>query len=155
MRRRDFITGISGSAIAWPLAVRAQAEKARNVGVLLPSHEDDADGQARLALLRQGFNELGWVEGRNIHFDYRWAGGDAARAKADAAALVGEKPDVIIANSTMSLAALKNETTTIPIVFVVVGDPIGQGFVSSLAHPGGKLASVPSSLQLAASGWNS
>jgi putative tryptophan/tyrosine transport system substrate-binding protein len=151
MQRRDFITGISGSAIAWPLAARAQAEKARNVGVLLPSHEADADGQARLALLRQGFNELGWVEGRNIHFDYQWAGGDVARAKAEAAALVSKKPDVIIANSTMSLAALKNETTTIPIVFVVVGDPIGQGFVSSLAHPGGNITGF-SAFEFAISG---
>jgi ABC-type uncharacterized transport system substrate-binding protein len=132
MRRRDFIKAIAGAVTARPFAARAQAERVRNVGVLVSTREEDADGQARLALLRQGFNELGWVEGRNIHFDYRWAAGDAARAMADAAALVSQKPDVIIANSTMSLAAVKNETTTIPIVFVVVGDPIGQGFVSSL-----------------------
>jgi len=135
MRRRDFITAIGGSAIAWPLVARAQAERVRSVGVLLSTSEEDAEGQARVALLRQGLNELGRVEGRNIHFDNRWARGDAARAKAGAAALVNQKPDVIVANSTLSLAATNSETTTIPIVFVVVGDPIGQGFVSSLAHP--------------------
>jgi putative tryptophan/tyrosine transport system substrate-binding protein len=151
MRRRDFIAGISGSAIAWPLVVYGQSERVRNVGVLMSTSEEDADGQARLALLRQGFNELGWVEGRNIHFDYRWAAGDQARAKAAAVALVNQKPDVIVANSTMCLEAVKNETTTIPIVFVVVGDPIGQGFVSSLAHPGGNITGF-SAFEFAISG---
>ena len=83
MRRRDFITAIGGSAIAWPLVARAQAERVRNVGVLLSTSEEDPEGQARVALLRQAFHELGWVEGRNIHFDYRWARGDAARAKTE------------------------------------------------------------------------
>jgi putative ABC transport system substrate-binding protein len=151
MRRRDFITAIGGSAIAWPLVARAQAERVRNVGVLLSTSEEDAEGQARAALLRQAFNELGWVEGRNIHFDYRWTRGDAARAKAEAAALVNQKPDVIVAISTLSLVAVKNETTTIPIVFVVVGDPIGQGFVSSLAHPGGNITGF-SAFEFAISG---
>ena len=151
MRRRDFIKGIAGSAASWPLVARAQPERIRSVGVLLSTREDDADGQARLALLRQGFGELGWVEGRNIRFDNRWTGGDAARAKADAAALVRQKADVIVANSTMCLAAVKQETTTIPIVFVVVGDPIGQGFVSSLAHPGGNITGF-SAFEFAISG---
>jgi len=151
MRRRDFIRAISGSAIAWPLVARAQPERVRTVGVLLSTREGDAEGQARVSLLRQGFKDLGWSEGRNIHFDYRWTGGDAARAKADAAALVSQKPDVIIANSTLSLVAVKNETTTIPIVFVVVGDPIGQGFVSSLAHPGGNITGF-SAFEFATSG---
>jgi putative ABC transport system substrate-binding protein len=118
---------------------------------LLSTSEEDAEGHARVALLRQAFDELGWVEGRNIHFDYRWARGDAARAKAEAAALVNQKPDVIVASSTLSLAAVKNETTTIPIVFVVVGDPIGQGFVSSLAHPGGNITGF-SAFEFAISG---
>ena len=139
MRRRELITLLGGAAVTWPLAARAQAERIRNVGLLLSTREDDADGQARLALLRRGFSELGWVEGRNIHFDYRWTGGDVAHAKADAAALVRQKPDVIVANSTMCLAAIKKETAIIPIVFLVVGDPVGQGFVSSLSHPGGNI----------------
>ena len=151
MRRREFIGLVGATAVSGPLAARAQAERIRNVGLLLSTREDDADGQARLALLRQGFSELGWVEGRNIHFDYRWAGGDAARAKADAAALVSRKPDVIVANSTMCLAAVRKETATIPIVFLVVGDPVGQGFVSSLAHPGGNITGF-SAFEFAISG---
>src|SRR5262249_25883271 len=140
MGRRDFIKGIAGSAAVWPLAARAQQpERLRRIGMLMPTREDDPEGQARAALLRQGLNELGWTEGRNIHIDYRWVGGDEARAKANAAELVSQKPDAIIANSTLLLTAVRNETSTIPIVFVVVGDPIGQGFVSSFAHPGGNI----------------
>jgi putative ABC transport system substrate-binding protein len=107
--------------------------------MLITTREDDVEGQTRVALLRQGLKELGWIEGRNINVDYRWTGGDAARAKTDAAELVSQKPDLIIANSTQSLAAVRDETSTIPIVFLVVGDPIGQGFVSSLARPGGNI----------------
>jgi putative ABC transport system substrate-binding protein len=140
MRRRDFIKLAGCSTATWPLAARAQqAERVRRIGVLVATREDDAEGRKRVDLLRQGLRELGWTEGRNINFVYRWAGGDPARAKADAAELVSEKPDVIIANSTMALTAVRNETSTIPIVFLVVGDPIGQGFVSSLAHPGGNI----------------
>ena len=140
MRRREFITLLGSATVSWPLAARAQqSEHMRSVGVLMGT-VDDVEGQARAALLRQGFSELGWTEGRNIHIDYRWVGGDAARAKANAAELVSQKPDVIIANTTLSLAAVRNETSTIPIVFVSIGDPIGQGFVSSLAHPGALLA---------------
>jgi putative tryptophan/tyrosine transport system substrate-binding protein len=140
MRRRGFIGLLGGSAVAWPLAVRAQqAERVRRIGVLISTREDDADGQARAALLRQGLSELGWTEGRNVHIDYRWVGGDAVRAEANAAELVSQKPDVIVANSTLSLAAVRNQTSTIPIVFVAIGDPIGQGFVPSLAHPGGNI----------------
>src|ERR1700737_3388092 len=127
LRRREFILTLLGSAAAaWPLVSRAEPNRVRNVGVLLSTREDDVEGQARVALLRQELNRLGWTESRNIHFDYRWAGGGAAPAKANAAALVSQKPDVIIANSTLSLAAVRNETSTIPIVFVVVGDPVGQ-----------------------------
>src|SRR5262249_29132994 len=145
MRRRDFIKGIAGSAAVWPLAARAQQpERLRRIGMLMPTREDDPEGQARAALLRQGLSELGWTEGRNIHIDYRWAGGDAAQAEANAAELVSQKPDVIVANSTMLLAAVRNETSTIPIVFVVVADPIGQGFVSSFAHPGGNITGFTS-----------
>src|SRR6516225_7252142 len=145
MKRREFIIFFGGAAAAWPLVARAQQpERLRRIGVLISSREDDPDGQARAALLRQGLSELGWTEGRNIHIDYRWAGGDAAQAKADAAELVSQKPEVIVANSTLSLAAVRNETGTIPIVFVVVGDPIGQGFVSSFAHPGGNITGFTS-----------
>jgi putative ABC transport system substrate-binding protein len=144
MKRREFIMLFGGVAVAWPCAVRAQqTERMRSVGVLIGT-VDDVEGQARAASLRQGFSELGWTEGRNMHIDYRWVGGDAARAKANAVELVSQKPDVIIANTTLSLAAVRNETSTIPIVFVAIGDPIAQGFVSSLAHPGGNVTGFTS-----------
>jgi putative tryptophan/tyrosine transport system substrate-binding protein len=144
MRRREFIILTGGTAIAWPLAVRAQqSERVRRVGVL-SGGADDAEGQARAASLRQGFSELGWTEGRNIHIDYRWSGGDVSRAKANAVELVSQKPDVVIATTTLALAAVRDETSTIPIVFVNVGDPIAQGFVSSLAHPGGNITGFTS-----------
>jgi putative ABC transport system substrate-binding protein len=137
MRRRDFVQGFAVSA-AWPLAALAQqSERMRKVGVLLSPREDDSDAQGRVKILRKGLAELGWTEGHNIHFEYRWTGGDAARAKGYAAELVRLSPDVIVANSTLCLKAVRNETSTIPIVFLVVGDPVGQGFVSSLEHPGG------------------
>jgi putative tryptophan/tyrosine transport system substrate-binding protein len=136
---------VGGSAVVWPFTARAQqSEKMRRIGVLIGT-VDDVEGQApRAASLREGFSELGWTEGRNIHVDYRWVGGDAARAKVNAAELVSQKPDVIIANTTLSLAAVRNETSTIPIVFVAVEDPIAQGFVSSLAHPGGNITGFTS-----------
>jgi putative ABC transport system substrate-binding protein len=139
MRRREFITLIGGTA-AWPLAVRAQQpERMRRVGVLMVPRENDIEAQTRASIIRKGLGELGWSEGRNLQIDFRWSGGDAARAKAYAAELVRLMPDVIIANSTLCLKAVRNETTTIPIVFVVVGDPVGQGFVSNLARPGGNI----------------
>src|SRR3974390_3185890 len=119
MRRREFIALIGGAAARGPLAGRGQqSERLRRIGVLMPTREDDPDGQQRVALLRQGLSDLGWTEGRNLHTDYRWAGGDAARAEADAAELVSQKPEVIVANGTLLLAAVRNETSTIPIVFV-------------------------------------
>jgi len=105
----------------------------------MSSHENDPEAQRRANLLRDGLRELGWTEGRNVHIDVRWAGGDAARARAYAAELARLAPDVIIANSTLCLKAVREETNTIPIVFVVVGDPVGQGFVSSLVRPGGNI----------------
>jgi putative ABC transport system substrate-binding protein len=139
MRRREFITLFGCVAAAWPrTACAQQSERVRSVGVLIGT-ADDAEGQARAVVLRQGLSELGWSDGRNIRIDYRWAGGDAAQAKAAAAQLVSRKPDVIIATGTISLAAIQNETSTIPIVFVGVADPVGQGFVASLAHPGGNI----------------
>jgi putative tryptophan/tyrosine transport system substrate-binding protein len=139
MRRREFISFLGGTA-AWPIAARAQQhEQMRRIGVLINTREDDASAQAHLALFRQGLSELGWTDGRNINVDYRWHWGDAARAKTYAAELVSRKPDVIIAINTPSLMAAHNETRTIPIVFLNVADPVGQGFVSNLAHPGGNI----------------
>jgi len=140
MKRRDFITLLGGAAAAWPFEARAQqGGRMRRVGVLMSPREDDQEAQTRASTLRKGLEDLGWTEGRNIHMDFRWSGGDAARANTYAAELVRSMPDVIIANSTLCLKAVRNETSTIPIVFVVVGDPVGQGFVSNLAHPGGNI----------------
>jgi putative tryptophan/tyrosine transport system substrate-binding protein len=143
MRRRDFIKVTVGSVAAWPLmAGSQQSDQMRRIGMLVLFHEDDARARALIASFRQGLSELGWTEGHNIHVDYRWVGGDAARAKANAAELVSQKPDVIVANSTLALAAVRNESSTIPIVFVAVANPIGQGFVSSFAHPGGNITGL-------------
>ena len=139
MQRRDFITLIGGAAAA-PLAARArQPERAPRLGLLMGPSGDDRTAQLQASVLRSGLSALGWIEGRNIEFHYRWAGGDPARAKAYAAELVRLMPDMIIAYSTMCLRAVRDETSTIPTVFLVVGDPVGQGFVSSLAHSGGNI----------------
>lgn len=139
MRRRELIALLGGAAATWPLAERAQSERVRKIGVLMLNSENDVRGQARAAAFRQALNALGWTDGRNVHLDYRYISGDAIRAKAAAAELVSEKPDVIVANSTLALTAVHKETTTIPIVFVAVGDPVGQGFVTSFAHPDGNI----------------
>jgi len=116
IKRREFIALIGG-ATAWPVTARAQQpERMRRVGVLMSPREDDLEARRRVSILRNGLGELGWTEGRNIHIDYRWAAGDAARARAYAAELVRLTPDVIIANSTLCLKAVRDETSTIPTV---------------------------------------
>ena len=140
MRSREFITLLGGAAAAWPLAARGQqAERARRIGVLVPSSETDSQWQARLAALRQGLEELGWKEGRNIKIDYRWSAGDPGRVRAYAAELVALHPDVIFAGPSSALAAVQRATRTIPVVFAQIADPVGAGFVASLAHPGGNI----------------
>jgi putative ABC transport system substrate-binding protein len=140
MRRREFITLVGGAAAAWPLGTRAQqAGLMGHVGVLMSVVEDDPGGLAEVAALRQGLTELGWVEGRNLHIEFRWPGGDIERAQALASELVRLKPDVLLARSTPTTAALKRETGSIPIVFVNVTEPEQQGFVQSLARPGGNI----------------
>ena len=134
MKRRDFITLLGGAAVAWPLAARAQAERMRRLGVLM-SVADDSEGQASIKPFQQTLQELGWVEGRNIQIDYRWTEGDAKRIPRYASELVALRPDVIFETSSSVLAALKQATSTIPIVFVNVSDPVGQGFVASFAQP--------------------
>jgi putative ABC transport system substrate-binding protein len=111
----------------------------RRLAVLMPSNERDTEEQARVAALRDGLRELGWIEGRNVHTDYRWFGGDRDRAKAFAQELVEFSPSVLVADSTLALSAARHATATIPIVFLIVADPVGQGFVKSLSHPGGNI----------------
>lgn len=140
MRRREFIGLLGGAAAAWPLAVRAQqGEPMRRVGVLMPYPEGDAEGQASVAALQRGLQDLGWTEGRNIRFDIRWAGGNPDKARAFAKELIGMTPDVIVPSSNQITSILQQETRTIPIVFVLVGDPVGSGYVANMAQPGGNL----------------
>jgi putative tryptophan/tyrosine transport system substrate-binding protein len=140
MRRRQFMTLLGGSAAAWPLIARAQqSERIRRIGVLMTLNENDPEGHARLDALRQGLNQLGWAEGKNLAIEYRWAGGDIGRLRDYTAELIGLAPDLIVANSTPALATLHAATTTIPVVFVLVVDPVGLGYIASLSRPGGNI----------------
>jgi len=140
MQRRDFITLLGGAAVAWPLAVRAQQPKRmRRIGVLMVNDASDLDGQARILAFRNGLRDLGWNEGGNIQIDYRWGAGDFDRAQAYVSELLALSPDVVLANGTPALSALHRATQNIPVVFVVVTDPVGAGFVKSLAQPGGNI----------------
>ena len=142
MRRRTFIALLGGAA-AWPLTAHAQQpERMRRIGVLVTYAEDDPDTKVRLAGFRQGLERLGWSEGRNVRVEYRFAAGSADQFQPLAKEVVALSPDVIIAHSTPVAAALARESTTIPIVFVNVSDPIGSGFVASLARPGGNLTGL-------------
>ena len=138
MRRREFIAGL-GTA-AWPLLVRAQqGERVRRVGVLMSYDENDALGNAWLTDFTQGLQQLDWPSGRNLRMDVRWAGTSVDRMRMFAKELVDLQPDVILATATPAAAALQQETQTIPIVFVMISDPVGSGFVAGLARPGGNI----------------
>jgi putative ABC transport system substrate-binding protein len=140
LKRRDFIMLLGGAAAAWPLAARAQQpDRIRRVGVLMGWAESDPEAKSDLAAFVQSLEQLGWVVGRNLWIDYRWAGGNADQMRTFAKELVAMKPDVILANTTPVTAALQRETHTIPIVFVVVSDPIGAGFLASLPRPSGNI----------------
>jgi putative ABC transport system substrate-binding protein len=139
VKRREFITLLGGAA-AWPLAARAQQSgEMRRLGVLSNIGESDPEAQSMAAALHKGLRELGWVNGRNLQVDHRWGAGNPERIAAFAKELVALKPDVIVAHTTPSVIALRNETNTIPLVFVQVSDPIGTGFVTNMAHPGGSI----------------
>jgi putative ABC transport system substrate-binding protein len=142
MRRRNFIA-LLGSVAAWPLAARAQqGERMRRIGLLLAVAEDDVDMQTRLAGFRQVLERRGWSDGRDIRIDYRFAGGHADRFQVLAKELIALQPDVILVQSPPVAAVMQRETRAIPIVFVDISDPIGPGFVASLARPGGNLTGV-------------
>jgi putative tryptophan/tyrosine transport system substrate-binding protein len=139
MQRRDFITLLAGSVAACPLAARAQqTERVRRLGVLSTVPVDDSESQVRMAAFHQGLQEAGWVVGRNLRIDYRWSGaGDARQVRQYANELVALAPEVILAVTTAAVGPLQQATRTTPIVFVQVSDPVGTGFVESLARPGG------------------
>ena len=139
MRRREVIAALGGAAV-WPLAARAQqGERVRHVGVLMNLAADDPETGARRATFLQGMQELGWSEGRNLRIDYRWGVGDTERHRSNAAELVALAPDVILAHGSPIMRPLQRATRTVPIVFVSVADPVGGGFVESLARPGGNI----------------
>jgi putative ABC transport system substrate-binding protein len=138
MRRRTFITLLGGTA-AWPLAAGAQqAERVRRIGLLM-GMTDDREGQARVTTLKQGLQELGWADGRNIQIETRFGGADIDRIRAHAAELVALAPDVLVGQTTPVIRTLRQATSSIPIVMTAINDPVDQGFVSSLAHPGGNI----------------
>jgi len=140
VQRREFITLLGGAAAAWPLAAWAQRqEQVRRIGVLMGRGENDPGVQTWLAAFLRNLGQAGWVPGRNLQIEYRWTNADVARTRQFASELVTLKPDVILADATPVTAALKQETSTIPIVFVVVSDPVGAGFVESLGRPGGNI----------------
>ena len=138
MQRREFISLIGSVAATWPLAALAQQpEQMRRIGVLMNRSESDAEGQARLAAFKQALEQLGWNEGRNMRIDIRWGEDKIDLERKYAAELVALAPDVILASGTISVAALQALSRTLPIVFAAVADPVGAGFVESMAHPGG------------------
>jgi putative tryptophan/tyrosine transport system substrate-binding protein len=138
VRRRAFLAAVGGAA-AWPLVARAQQprERMRRIGVLMALASDDPEGQARLAAFAQGLQQSGWTIGQNIRIDYRWSGGDADKMRKYAAELVAAVPDVILAHSSGAVTPLLQATKAIPVVFAIVADPVGAGFVQNLARPGG------------------
>jgi putative ABC transport system substrate-binding protein len=140
MIRRELITLLGGAAVAWPLAARAQqGDRMRRIGVLNPFAENDPEVQANITAFRQALQKLGWTDGRNLRIDYRWGGANPERIRAHATELVALEPDVILVSSPLALQPLQQETRSIPIVFTGVSDPVGSGFVVSLAHPGGNI----------------
>ena len=156
MRRRQFITLLGGAAAAWPLAVRAQqGERVRRIGVLHTPAVDDPDGQARNAAFLEGLQQFGWTEGRNVRIDTRWSAGDADRIRRYVAEFVAFLPDVIVASGSATVGRLLQATRTAPIVFVNVPDPVGAGYVDSLARPAAMPpASFYLSMASAGNGWS-
>jgi putative ABC transport system substrate-binding protein len=143
MRRREFLSVASTVLFTPPLVAVAQPDRVRRIAIMNTTADDDPEGQARIVAFRRALQERGWTEGGNLRIDYRWGAGDPARARAFATELVTLAPDVIVANGSAALSAL-HQRTSIPIVFVVVVDPVGAGFVSSLARPGGHVTGFSS-----------
>ena len=155
MRRREFITLLGGAAAAWPLAARAQQpDRVRRIGVLMAYPEDDLEAQAQFAAFRDGLQKLGWMEGRNIRIDTRWVRpADAGLMQQFAKELVALQPDLILSHNTPTTAALLQQTRTIPIVFALVSDPVGSGFVASFSRPGGNVTGFDVSEPTQAGKW--
>jgi putative tryptophan/tyrosine transport system substrate-binding protein len=155
-KRREFITLLGGAAGAWPIAARAQqSERVRRVGVLVPLAADDPQSQRRITAFVQGLEAAGWTDGRNIRIDIRWTAGDADRMRRHAAELVALAPDVILASGGTVVGALLEASRSIPIVFTLTVDPVGGGFVASLARRGATSPDLPdTSTASARNGWS-
>lgn len=139
MKRREFI-GLLSAAAAWPHSAYAQQpERMHRIGVLMALSESDAEGQARIKAFLEGLQALGWIEGRNLQVDYRWGAGSTDLIQTYAAQLVRLAPELIVGNSTAVIDALRRETNSIPLIFVLVNDPVGNGFITSYARPGGNI----------------
>ncbi len=139
LRRRDFLRAIGGGLAAWPVTAWPQVAAVRRIGVLYFPGQDNVVTEEGRQVFAKALDDLGWKEGQNIRIHYRWAGSDVAKGAQLAKELVDLKPDVLLASTTPAARALQHETRTTPIVFVSVGDPIGAGLVTSLAHPGGNV----------------
>jgi putative tryptophan/tyrosine transport system substrate-binding protein len=152
VRRRQFFTLLGDAAAAWPLAAYAQqGERVRRIGALMLPAADDPEGKARAAAFEQSLGKLGWTVGHNLRIDYRWGMNDVERARAAAAELLRLAPDVILANGTPALPAVKQTTLTVPIVFTVVNEPVAMGYVASLSHPGGNVTGLTNFSEILAS----
>src|SRR6516225_5069026 len=152
MRRREFITLVGGAA-AWPVGTIAQQDRARRIGVLMGFAETDREGQTFVAVFRDALQKLGWAEGHNIRIDYRWTALDKELIQQFAKELVALQPDLILTQSTPATAELLRQTRTIPVVFALVADPIGSGFVANFPHPGGNITGFVTMEPTVASKW--
>jgi putative tryptophan/tyrosine transport system substrate-binding protein len=139
MQRRDFISLLGGLALSAPIGAQAQSSRLVRIGVLMGIAESDPEAKPRVEALEGSLKSLGWTEGQNIHFDYRWTAGDPDKIRRFAEEMVTLNPEIIVAHSTPVVKALRQLTSTMPIVFVLIADPIGSGFVTNLAHPGGNV----------------
>jgi putative ABC transport system substrate-binding protein len=153
VKRREFIT-LLGTAAAWPLAARAQqSERVRRIGILLTTQENDSATQGWLAGFQRRLGSFGWADNRNVRFEYRWAGGNPERIRTNVGEIVSLAPHVILAQNTPMVAALRKQTNSIPIVFVQVSDPVGDGFVETLAHPGGNVTGFTNTMSSLGGKW--
>jgi putative ABC transport system substrate-binding protein len=154
VKRREFISLIIGAAAVWPLAARAeQPARMRRIGVLMGTSENDPESAQRIAAFREVLGKGGWSEGGNVAIDFRWGGGDPVRMRVLAKELIGATPDIVVAESTPATAALRQETSTIPIVFFAVADPVGRGFVASFPRPGGNVTGFTTTEPTMAGKW--
>ena len=153
MHRRKFIAVLGGAVAAWPLTARAQIDKPRLIGVLMPLSSDDPEAKARIVAFLQAMAELGWNDGRNLRIEYRWGSGDSARNRSNAAQLAALTPDLILATGSPTVEPLLQTTRTVPVVFVQVSDPVGAGLVESLSRPGGNATGFTASDYAGAGKW--